>query len=178
MTPAEFKYVVLPVGNKLFRFARMLLGDEEEARDAVQETFLKLWKIRDELAGIRNLDAYAMKLTRNWCLDRLKAKKPLLIENYYGTYNRSHEGENPHSILENEDRVKRLISLLKILPPQQRMILNLRDIQGYEFSEITEMTGISMNNVRVNLSRARTKLREELIKMDRYGQEKSRPSSA
>ncbi len=177
MTSDEFKNKVIPVGNKLFQFARMLLRDEDEARDAVQETYLKLWGLKEELSGIKNMEAFAVKITKNWCLDRMKAKKPVLIDSYSGRYDKREESDNPYKKLELADNMKRYLDLTGGLPEQQRIIIHLRDVQGLEFDEIAEATGMTVNNIRVNLSRARTKIRENLVKSDNYGQERSRHSS-
>ncbi len=171
MTSSEFKHRVIPVGNKLFHFARILLKDEDEAKDAVQETYLKLWKMKDELSSIQNMEAFAMKLTRNWCLDRIKAKKPVLVEAYTGKFDMREEEGNPHKALENAESMKHYLRMTETLPEQQRIIIHLRDLQGYEFDEIAEVTGMTVNNIRVNLSRARTRIRENMIKLDHYGQE-------
>jgi RNA polymerase sigma factor (sigma-70 family) len=178
MTTHEFKHMVIPVGNKLFHFARLLLKDENEARDAVQETYLKLWKMREELASVKNVEAFAMKLTKNWCLDRLKAKKPVFVDSYSGKLDISGDSTSPYQSLETADRMKQFQLLTGQLPEQQQLLIQLRDIQGYEFEEIAEFTGMSVNNIRVSLSRARMKLREKLTKLDNYGQERNRPSNA
>jgi RNA polymerase sigma factor (sigma-70 family) len=178
MTTHEFKHMVIPVGNKLFHFARLLLKDENEARDAVQETYLKLWKMREELASVKNVEAFAMKLTKNWCLDRLKAKKPVFVDSYSGKLDISGDSTSPYQSLETADRMKQFQLLTGQLPEQQQLLIQLRDIQGYEFEEIAEVTGMSVNNIRVSLSRARMKLREKLTKLDNYGQERNRPSTA
>ena len=65
MTIEEFKSEVMPVKNKLYRFALRLLGDSEDARDTVQEILLRLWKKRDKLSEYRSIEAYAMTMTRN-----------------------------------------------------------------------------------------------------------------
>ncbi|HYW95047.1 MAG TPA: sigma-70 family RNA polymerase sigma factor [Bacteroidales bacterium] len=178
MTTVEFKNMVIPVGNKLFHFARVLLKDENEARDAVQEIYIKLWNMREDLASIKNVEAFAMRLTKNWCLDRLKAKKPVFVESYTGRLDIGEESASPHKSLELADYISQFNYLAGQLPEQQRIIIQMRDIQGYEFEEIAEVTGMSVNNIRVSLSRARTKLRENLKKLDNYGQERNRPSTA
>lgn len=178
MTSTEFKQQVLPLGKKLYHFARLLLNNDAEAQDAVQETYLKLWKIKDRLKGLNNLEAFAMKMTKNWCLDRLKAKKPLLVDNYTSGYDPEHDSENPHATLETTDKMNRFKNLMKLLPEQQQIILQLRDIEGYEFEEIAEITGINPNAVRVNLSRARKKIRESMTKIENYGSEKDRNTAS
>ncbi len=178
MTSTEFKQQVFPIGKKLFHFARLLLNNEAEAQDAVQETYLKLWKIKDRLAALNNVEAFAMKMTKNWCLDRLKAKKPLLVESYSDGFDSEPDSNNPYTELETADKLTRFNSMMKLLPEQQQVILQLRDVEGYEFEEIAEMTGMNLSAIRVNLSRARKKIRESLIKMENYGSEKDRNTAS
>jgi RNA polymerase sigma factor (sigma-70 family) len=80
MDSAEFKTKIIPLGRKLYNFARLLLNDQAEAQDAVQEVYIKLWNYRNKMQTIDNIEAFVMKITRNWCLDRLKAKRPVLID--------------------------------------------------------------------------------------------------
>ena len=74
MVAKDFKTKVLPVSNKLYRFAARLLSNEDEARDVVQDIFLKLWQKRNGLGEIKNIEAFAMRMTRNRCLDMLRAR--------------------------------------------------------------------------------------------------------
>jgi RNA polymerase sigma-70 factor (ECF subfamily) len=169
MDAAEFKAKVIPLSGKLFHFARLLLKDHAEAEDSVQEIFLKLWKMRNELAEYTNLEAFAMRVTRNWCLDRLKAKKPLYIESYALGYELHSEAENPLRILESTDQMTTIRKHMQTLPEQQQTVIQLRDIEGYEFEEIAAIMGMNVNAVRVTLSRARNNIREHLIKIGNYG---------
>lgn len=168
MDSKEFKSIVLPLGRKLFNFARVMLEDNDEAQDAVQEVFLKLWNYRNKMESIKNIEAFAMKITKNWCIDRLKSKKPVYIESYNGSYDFRKETGNPHEILESSDTMKELNDIISELPEQQRMIIQLRDVEGYEFEEIAEILNINVNTVRVNLSRARNKIKDILINIKHY----------
>ncbi len=80
MTVEEFEIKILPVNIKLFQFARRFLHEKEEAEDAVQEVFIKLWKHRNNLDKLENVEAYAMKITRNHCIDKLIMKKNVVFE--------------------------------------------------------------------------------------------------
>ncbi|MBN2214249.1 MAG: RNA polymerase sigma factor [Bacteroidales bacterium] len=173
MNADEFKRVVLPYGKKLFHFARFLLKDEYLAQDAVQEVYIKLWKMRKELVKIVNMEAFAIKITRNWCLDRMKSRKPLLIGDYPAGFDQQKDVREPDSILEQNDRIRNLYAILEKLPEQQKILIRLRDIDGYEFDEIADITGLNEVTIRVNLSRARKKIREEIMKIDSYGFRKS-----
>ena len=169
MDAAEFKEKVIPLSGKLFHFARLLLKDHAEAEDSVQEIFLKLWKLRSDLAGYNNLEAFAMRVTRNWCLDRLKAKKPMYIESYSLGYDQQAETDNPLRMLEKADQMDTIRRIVQALPEQQQTVIQLRDIDGFEFEEIAEIMDMNVNAIRVTLSRARNKIREQLIKIGDYG---------
>jgi RNA polymerase sigma-70 factor (ECF subfamily) len=169
MDSAEFKTKVIPLGRKLYNFARLLLDDQAEAQDAVQEVYIKLWNNRNKMRTIDNTEAFAMKITRNWCLDRLKAKKPVLIEDYSSSYDFQKDKNNPHTILENTDRLNEFNNIMQSLPEQQKVIIQLRDVDGYEFEEIADILNINLNTVRVNLSRARKKIKESIIKSESHG---------
>lgn len=166
MTAEEFKIELLPVKNKLFRLSFSLLGNKQEAEDTVQEAFLKIWDMRNNLNKYRSKEALLVTMTRNLCLDKLKSKK-----NKFASFNENinqHSSQNPMQLSEQSDTVKQVKSLIKTLPEQQKTIIHLRDIEGYDYNEILEITGFSLNYVRVNLSRARSKIREHILKIQNY----------
>ena len=174
MDAARFNSLVLPMSKKLLHFAFQMLHDTGEAEDAVQEVILKLWKIRDSLENYNSLEAFSMKITRNWCLDRLKAKKPVYIEGYQKGFDRLAADENPQKQMEKEDRLRLLSTVLDKLPEQQRLIIQLRDIEGLEFDQIAEIMDTNVNALRVGLSRARNRMKEELTKYNEYGYQRNR----
>jgi len=173
MDAARFNNLVLPMSKKLLHFAFQMLHDTGEAEDTVQEVILKLWKIRDSLENYNSLEAFSMKITRNWCLDRLKAKKPVYIEGYQKGFDRLAADENPQKQMEKKDRIKLLSTVLEKLPEQQRLIIQLRDIEELEFEQIAEIMDTNVNALRVSLSRARNRMKEELIKYDEYGYQRN-----
>lgn len=160
----DFKSKILPLTGKLYHYAYLFLKDRDEAEDAVQEVYLKLWKIRESLVRYNSLEAFAMKVTKNWCLDRLKAKKPI----YTGSYQpwiENMSDDDPHNSLETIDRLNLLFTLIDKLPEQQKLIIQLRELENMEFEEIAEIMDMSINTIRVNLSRARSKMKEEISKL-------------
>jgi len=104
MDAARFNNLVLPMSKKLLHFAFQMLHDTGEAEDAVQEVILKLWKIRDSLENYNSLEAFSMKITKNWCLDRLKAKKPIYIEGYHRGFDGLAAEENPQKQMEKKGK--------------------------------------------------------------------------
>lgn len=160
MNLEEFKIQVIPLKNKLYRFAKRFLANAEEAEDMVQEVFIKLWNRRDKLDEYRSVEAIAMVTTRNLCLDKLKRRKinDEKIKNL--------KDEMTESQLDQKTDLSGIIhkiyQIIQTLPEQQRSIIQLRDIEGYDFKEIAELLDMNENAVRVNLSRARKKIRESL----------------
>jgi RNA polymerase sigma factor (sigma-70 family) len=166
MTIETFKIEVLPLKHKLFRLSKRLLNNTPEAEDAVQETFLRLWTKKDVLKNYRSIEAFAMTIIKNLCLDRMKSKgynPDQLTENF-----EKMGDSNPHTKLELAESVEKIQRIIQSLPEQQRLIIHLRDIEEYELDEISEIMELNMNTVRVNLSRARKKVREMLTKMYNY----------
>lgn len=163
-----YKREVLPLKDKLYRFALRLLGDGEEARDAVQETFLKLWNLREKLALYKSVEAFSMTMIKNHCLDKIKARRTISMEQVmiHPVSERNEPTEERYETLEAYDRVRKL---MEELPEQQRVIIQLRDVEGYDFEEISEITEMKVNAIRVNLSRARKQIREMYFKTENYG---------
>ncbi|MEI7661180.1 MAG: RNA polymerase sigma factor [Bacteroidota bacterium] len=162
----EFQNRVYPLKDKLFRFAKRYLDNTEEAEDLVQEVFIKLWNRRDRLDEYRSVEALAMITTKNLCLDKLKARR-YPVENI----------ENHRLFLENmpgetradySDLIDGIHQAMKMLPEQQRTIVHLRDIEGYEYEEIAEILEMNENAIRVALSRARKRIRELLTNTKVY----------
>jgi RNA polymerase sigma-70 factor (ECF subfamily) len=166
MTQEEFKIKVFPLKNKLFRFAKRLLENTEEAEDMVQEAFIKLWNMKEKLSNYRSVEALAMVTTRNLCLDRLRAKKYTIekIDTLKDEVNDVMiEQKNDHSEI-----ISRIHQIIKTLPEQQRTIIHLRDIEGYDYEEIAAILDMNENAVRVNVSRARKKIREMITQQHIY----------
>ena len=167
MNQSDFLKVVLPFKDKVFRLSKRLLTSTEEAEDATQELLFKLWKNRDKIASYRNTEAFAMTMTKNYCYDRLKSKQASNLTLIHSNYKEKETSlENK---LEYIDSVDRVHSLINNLPDQQKLIIQLRDIEQYDFEEICEMVNMKPTAVRVSLSRARKTIREQLTKQHNYG---------
>jgi RNA polymerase sigma-70 factor, ECF subfamily len=156
----RFKLEILPLKNKLYRFASRLLEDQEEAQDAVQEVFIKLWNLRTKLDELNSVEAFAMKVTKNHCLDRIKARRTVSIEQTKSLYYNTDDQAGVERDVEVRDDANYIKQLISLLPEQQRAIIQMRDIEGYEFEEIEEALELTVNTIRVNLSRARKRIRE------------------
>ncbi len=167
MTQSEFLNLVMPFKDKLFRMAKRLLVSTEEAEDATQEVLLKLWAGKRNMGRYKNVEAFAMTMTKNFCLDRLKSKQSGNLKLVHSNYADSQASLQRQ--LEAEDSVSWVERIMQELPEQQRMILQLRDVEAYEFEEIEAMLDMKPTAVRVALSRARKAVRDKLIEKHRYG---------
>jgi len=163
MTIKEFKIKLLSLKNRLFYLSLSMLNNRDDAEDTVQEVYIKIWEMQDKLDNIKNLEAFIMTVTRNLCLDKLKRKRDKFV-----TLNEDISKQaisNPHDIAEQKDLVNKAKQIMQQLPEQQRTIVHLRDVEGYNYDEIIEITGFDINYLRVNLSRGRKKIKETIIKL-------------
>ena len=172
MIARDFKTNILPVSKKLLRFATHFLKDEDEAKDVVQDVFLKLWQKRDELEKLENVEAFAMRMTRNRCLDVIRAGKTIPI-NAETDRRMKEETVDVHNQIEFTESANQIKKLINQLPDLQRTVMYLRDIEQLSYDEIAETTELQLNAIRVNLSRARKKVRDEFLKLNDDGNKKN-----
>jgi RNA polymerase sigma-70 factor (ECF subfamily) len=161
MNPERFKAEVLPVREKLFHIARNILEEEQDAEDIVQEVLLKLWHLRDSLDKYESITAFATTMTKNSCIDLLRTRNRYHSLN--DSFNEQISIDNPYLQLERENTEEVLKEIIGTLPPLQQLIIKMKDIEEYEVDEIAEITGVQPEAIRVNLSRARKKVREIYI---------------
>ncbi|MEP3838451.1 MAG: RNA polymerase sigma factor [Algibacter sp.] len=167
MTQKEFLNIVMPFKDKVFRLAKRLLVSTEEAEDATQEVLLKLWNNKVKIAEYKNVEAFSMTMTKNYCFDRLKSKQSKNLKIVHSNYE---EKNTPlQKQLELKDSVNWVSRIIEDLPEQQKMIIQLRDIEDYDFDEIAKMLDMNNTAVRVALSRARKTIREKLTNTHSYG---------
>jgi len=164
-----FETRVLPAKNKLFRFAFRLLGSSEEAKDVVQEVFIKVWNGREQMDEIQNMEAWCMRITKNLSLDRLRSKQRKATDPIEESFDIQNESLSPLETTELTESMNQINTFIAALPEKQRQVIHLRDIEGYSYNEICDILEIDMNQVKVSLFRARNAVREKLVKMNAYG---------
>lgn len=169
MTLEAFQNMVFPVKNKLYRFAFRLLGDNEEAKDVVQEVMIKVWSGREQLDQVQNMEAWCMRITKNLSLDRLRQQQRRPTDSLEKGMHLTNHSLTPADEAELSEKMKRISQLMAELPDKQRQVMHLRDIEGYSYNEICDILEIDMSQVKVNLFRARNAVREKLLKLDAYG---------
>lgn len=167
MTQKEFLNIVMPFKDKVFRLAKRLLISTEEAEDATQEVLLKLWNNKEKIEEYKNVEAFSMTMTKNFCFDKLKSKQSQNLKIVHSNYEDG--AVSLQKQIELNDSVNWVSKIIEDLPEQQRMVVQLRDIEAYDLDEIAQMLDMNNTAVRVALSRARKTIREKLTNTHSYG---------
>ena len=157
MTEAAFHTVWMPLQEHFWRIAYYILESKDDASDAVQDLYLKLWGLKDTLDLIQSPKAYGGMLLKNLCIDRVRRAKPsapLEDANIPGK-------DPPDRELAAKEDVAFIGKAIQELPPGQRKLLTLRVVDGLSYEEISKKTGLSGLNARVQISQARKKLKKK-----------------
>ena len=166
MNQIAFIELINPFKNEVFRLAKRLLISTEEAEDATQEVMVKLWNKKENLENY-NAEALAMTMTKNYCLDQLKSKRAGNLKIVHNNY--TDREPQLDKKLEDSDSLEWVEKIINQLPEQQQILIQLRDVEQYEFDEIAKIVNMNETAIRVALSRARKKIRESMINTHQYG---------
>jgi RNA polymerase sigma-70 factor (ECF subfamily) len=167
MNQNEFVQLVAPFKDKVFRLAKRLLVSKEEAEDATQEVLVKLWSKKEGLAQYNSIEAVAMTMIKNYCLDQLKSKRAGNLKIVHTNF--TDREASLQQKVEDSDSLNWVEKIINQLPEQQRLIIQLRDIEQYEFEEIAKILEMNETAIRVALSRGRKTIREFMVKTHNYG---------
>ena len=161
MNQETFKNTVFVLKDEMYRFAKRFLVSSDEAQDLVQDLMMKFWQKKDELAGL-NIKSYALKCVKNECLTMLKHET---VKQNFADF-QIHRSELYK--MEVNNLKEKIINFINELPEKQKMVIYLKDVEEYEISEIGEMLDMEDNAVRINLMRARQKVKESINKLYAY----------
>lgn len=160
MTETDFKTRIMPLHKKLYACAFAILRNESDAADCIQDSFTRLWENRRRLAELDNVAGYAIMTVRNIALN-MASRRPQVAENNGKDLPDVPDSSlSPAASVELEDSMTQLDAMLSRLSPGQRQVMELSSLSGLSNSEISKATGLTDENVRVLLSRARRKLKE------------------
>ncbi|MCG8476520.1 MAG: RNA polymerase sigma factor [Cytophagales bacterium] len=177
MKQKDFFKIYQKIQDKLYRLALRMVNDRSEAEDIVQDSFLKIWKDPGQLSQCRNIEAWCMRIVKNRSLDILRQSKLRSHENIENEWQYEGSHQTPHRQLETADGLAHLRKKLCKLPEKQRLVFQLRDIEGYAYQEIEKIAELNSSQVKVYLFRARKALREHLEKSYHYESGKSKTLS-
>lgn len=169
MKTISFQTDILPLKNELFRLALRITQNRFEAEDVVQETMLKVWKGRSDWDNIDNIEAYCLTVCRNLSLDKMRHMDNQVqnIEQESEPADRSYSA-NPEEQAVQHDRLQLVRQLISQLPEKQRTCMQLRDIEGKSYRDIATIIGISEEQVKVNIFRARQTIRERFQQAENF----------
>lgn len=159
MTYEQFCDIYLPLTDGFYRVAYYILESEQDARDAVQDLFIKLWNSRDTLDSVHNPMGYGIRLLKNLCIDRIRKESRLARADLSEEIPADDTADGPQAAKEQAERVMRAV---RKLPERQRAVLEMKLLRGMSNEQISQETGMSNLAVRVMISRARTKIKEAL----------------
>ena len=164
MNKASFNTLIVTLRPKLYRFSLSLLKQPEAAEDVVQEVGVRLWQSLTRGQEHPHMEALAMCTAKNLCIDQLRRQtRHPFASLSQSTVQQPATQRTPQQILEGKDLTAHIRQLIELLPLQQQMCIRLRDIEGYEYAEIAQILDCDESAVRTNLSRARKKIREQII---------------
>jgi RNA polymerase sigma-70 factor (ECF subfamily) len=142
-----------------------MMNSIEEAEDVAQEVLLKLWMIKSELPRYRSIAALSVQITKNLCINALKAKQRRQAQEVVES--EAVDSVSPDLLLEEKDHELQLSQIISRLPGLQQLVLRMKHLEGMEIDEIAACTGASVEAVRMNLSRARKKVKELFFKISK-----------
>lgn len=165
-TDREYIEFIDALRDTTYRLARSIINDDVEAEDVVQDVFERVWRARDAVLNSDYPRAYVCRMTRNLAIDRQRAKQR---SRGFVISERSTSVDYGESDMGTKDMATITLKLIEQLPERQRLTIHMRDVEGYEIEEIAHILESDETSVRVNLSRARKSVREQLINMMNYG---------
>ncbi|EKA78859.1 RNA polymerase sigma factor [Bacteroides fragilis] len=168
MQEISFRDDILPLKDKLFRLALRITFDRAEAEDVVQDTMIRVWNKREEWTQFGSIEAYCLTVAKNLAIDRSQKKEAQNVE-LTPEMEEESEASGPYDQLINNERMSIIHRLINELPEKQRLIMQLRDIEGESYKEIAKILNLTEEQVKVNLFRARQKVKQRYLEIDEYG---------
>jgi len=170
----SFEKLILSCEKKVYNIALKILGNEADAYDAAQDTFIKVYKNLENFKGNSSFSTWVYRITSNVCLDIIRKNKnkkntvsidkEIEFDDSDATFEiEDRNADTEEKILEKE-RSEALHKALSRLNPEQREILVLREFQNLSYDEIANVLNIGTGTVKSKISRARAALKNELLK--------------
>ena len=166
MDITEFKEKYITCSKTMYWAAYRLTGNNDEAEDIVQETFLRLWTRREILDNVGNAEAYSARMVRNVYIDKRRGQHIDTVLS--GTENlQIASADDIVRRTEHRDLADKARDIIDRLPEQQRRIVIMKDIEDMTYDEMAGLTGLTVQNLRTLLSRGRKTLRQLITGLDR-----------
>jgi len=164
MTREKFNKYIYQQSRKLYTIAFRILHNKEEAEDAVQEIFIKLWNMREKLDTYNSIEALTTTMIKNHCIDQIRKLKHITTDIPDDHYQFIDSPPTPYEEMEIKESDIIIKTIIDKLPEKFRSLIIMKEIEDCSYEEIAEKTDQNINNLRVNLSRARKLIRNEYNK--------------
>ena len=167
---AEKRFIdqIQSMRDRIFRVTKRILISKEEAEDATQEVIIKLWNMdQEKRSSFKNIEAYSITMAKNYCLDRLKSKQAQVL-----TLNEQLSTRQSNSLIKQiqaSDEMSWVAKIIDALPEKERLIIQLREIEQYDFDQIASLLELPEGTVRVYLSRTRKKIKKQFLEIQEHG---------
>ena len=136
----KFENIIREVQNPMYRTALVFTRDEASAKDIVQEAIIRIWKNVNKLEEVANVKAWAIRITKNLCIDHKRQQKVALLD-IDSAYSVETSTLSPEANVVVKDQMTVVHRALSSLPDKQREAMVLREIEGYSYNEIAEEMG-------------------------------------
>lgn len=169
MKNISFRNDVLPLKNVLYRLALRITMNREESEDIVQDTLIKVWNKRDSWEEMDSIEAFSLTVCRNLALDRVKSAANANSSLEAHSIDTADSAFGPYERAMHKDRVDTVKRIIDTLPEKQKSCMQLRDFEGKTYKDIATILGITEEQVKVNIFRARQTVKQKYIEVDKYG---------
>ena len=157
---------ILPASDGMYRYALSIVHEPETARDVVQDCLTKIWSIRKDLDKVEKVNAWAFRIVRNRCIEIMRRNRYADLDEKVVNMRHSDPVENQAITNDFMSLMKRV---LKELPVKQQEVFHLREVEDMSYQDIAETCGLTESDVKVNIHRARKRVKEAMQKIDAYG---------
>ena len=157
---------ILPASDGMYRYALSIVHEPETAKDVVQDCLTKIWSIRKDLDKVEKVNAWAFRIVRNRCIEILRRNRYADMDEK--VVNMWHTDSVEESAI-TDDFMSWMKEVLKTLPIKQQEVFHLREVEDMSYQDIAETCGLTESDVKVNIHRARKKVKEAMQKIDAYG---------
>ncbi|WP_424961696.1 RNA polymerase sigma factor [Ekhidna sp.] len=157
---------ILPASDGMYRYALSIVREPETARDIVQDCLTKIWSIRKDLDKVEKVNAWAFRIVRNRCIEIMRRNRYADLDEK--VVNMRHSDPVENQAITN-DFMSLMKQVLKELPVKQQEVFHLREVEDMSYQDIAETCGLTESDVKVNIHRARKKVKEAMQKIDAYG---------
>jgi len=167
---ASFEKLIESCKTKAYNIAWRYMRNEQDALDALQESFIKVFRHLGKFKGESSFDTWVYRIVVNTCNDMLRKNNNLKAvttvfanDEEEAVVRLPDTGPTPWEVLEQKEKSQFILDCLEILQPDQKEIIILRDIHGFSYQELTEVLECSIGTVKSRINRARKRLKQIIM---------------